>query len=61
VPDQADDDNKNKYDEAFAKDYWDESTRELKLDVEKYRDGQPRRDIDLTINFKTGCIDPVNL
>jgi hypothetical protein len=60
VPKEYDEDSKD-YKEEIAKDYWNGSTRELKLDVEKYRDGQPRRDIDLTINFKTGCIDPVNL
>jgi len=55
VPKEYDEDSKD-YKEEIAKDYWNGSTRELKLDVEKYRDGQPRRDIDLTIDFEKGCI-----
>jgi DNA primase len=45
--------------EEKVREYWNASTREIRLDIEKYRDGQPRRDIDLTIDFEKGTIEKI--
>jgi len=44
-------------DQEDSPEYWKKSKRELIIDIVKYREGQPRRDIEISIDFETGALD----